>query len=567
MTIMSGSRRFTMLGAIVMCAVALSACGGGGSTSAPLPAQPKTTSSVGQVAFSIVIPAQTPAAVHRKPAYVSPATQSVSFQVGTATPQVVAIVPGSANCPANGNGGYTCTADASVAAGANQTLTIKTYATTNGTGSVLSQNTITVTIVAAQTNPVTVSLNGVAASLALTVTPSASVSRCVPSTLTATWNALDASGITIIGPGTITNAAGTTVTPTLTTSDTTHFTVGTASGNTWPVSYNGFGGTGPMTLSATFTAVTTGSAPVAINAGSLLFTKDGGSVDVFAPPYTGAGTAITNGVYTPVALRVNSSCTLFVADYDLGEVTAYAPPYTGAPIATITATNPEDLALTAAGNLWVLSSTTASSASEYAPPYTGAAIATFAITGANGPPTPYFISVDTSNDVFITQQSNGYGSVAEYAPPYTGGPTYPNLMYAERAIVSPANNDLFVTTVGDYTGVLPPPYTSEAANIAPGTNAGANGLALDAQGNLFVAYGTSNTVGEYAPPYTGGAAAVIFSGVDTPQNIAIDPATGNLFVANDGRTPNVTVYVPPYTGAPTATVGVTGTNGALAISP
>jgi hypothetical protein len=481
----------------------------------------------------------------------------------------VAIVPGGANCPANGNGGYTCTADASVAAGANQTLTIKTYATTNGTGSVLSQNTITVTIVAAQTNPVTVSLNGVAASLALAVTPSASVSRCTPSTLTATWSALDASGDTIVGPGTITNAAGTTVAPTLSTSDATHFTIGAASGNTWPVVYSGAGGTGPMTLSATFAGVTTGTAPVAINAGSLLFTKNGGFIDVFAPPYTGAGTAITNGVSTPIVARVNSSCTLFVANYGLGNVTAYAPPYTGAPIATITAANVTDLALTASGNLWVLSTSPANTVSEYAPPYTGAAIATFQITGANGPPTPNYISVDSLGNVFIVEQFFNFTGVDEYSPPYTSGGGNPlNVVtMPQQIIISPSNNDLFATLSGDATGVYAPPYTTQSASIAPGTNAGAGALALDAQNDVFIAYFTSNTVAEFAPPYTGGAAATISSGVNAPQNIAIDAATGNLFVVNASRTPNVTVYAPPYTGAPIATVTVAGPNGAIAISP
>jgi hypothetical protein len=538
------------MGALVMCAFAVSACGGGGGTSAPVPAQPKTTSGVGRVAFSIIIPAQTAAAAHRKPAYVSPSTQSVSFAVGSATPQVVAIVPGSANCPSNGNGGYTCTADANVTAGANQSLTVKTYASTDGTGAVLSQNTITVTVVAAQTNPVTVTLNGVAASLALTVSPSGSVTRCTPSTLTATWSALDAQGNTIVGPGTITNAAGTTVAPTLTSSDTTHFTIGTASGNTWPVTYNGAGGglTGPITLSATFTGVTTGTAPVAIAAGSLLFSRDGNAIGVFAPPYTGAATVITNGISGPTAVRVNSSCTLFVANYGGGNVTAYVPPYTGAPVATITASTPVDLALTGASNLWVLN-TSPNSAAEYAPPYTGAAVATFPITSASPTP-PTAIAVDSSNDVFVVDQVFSAGYVFEYSPPYSSAPTTVNAMYVENAIVSPSNNDLFITTVGDYVGVLPPPYSTESANIAPVNNSGAAGLALDAQNDLFVAYESSSTVVEYAPPYTGGAAATITSGVSFPQNVAVDPATGNLFVANSGRAPTITVLAPPYTGAP-----------------
>ena len=57
-------------------------------------------------------------------------------------------------------------------------------------------------------------------------------------------------------------------------------------------------------------------------------------------------------------------------------------------------------------------------------------------------------------------------------------------------------------------------------------------LALDARGNLFVANGNgSNTVTMYSPPYGGAPAATITTGVDDPVSLAFDSGS-NLFVVN-----------------------------------
>ena len=559
-------------------AFSLAACGGGGSSSVPSTSKPANTG-VGQLAFSIVIPLQTPAsAARRKPAYVSPATQSVSFQVGSSTPQVVTLTLGSATCPLTG-GGYTCTADANVAAGANQTLTIKTFASTDGSGAVLSQNTIMVTVVAGQTNPVTVSLNGVAASLALALTPSSSVTRCTPSAVTVTWSAKDASGDTIVGPGTIVAANGTPVAPALTASDPVRFTVGAPAGNTWNVAYTGAGGGPSVTLSATNPGVITGTAQLTVNPGSLLFAlaNTGMAVNVYAPPYTGAPTAVTNGVNLPAQVLVNSSCTLFVANYGNGgadTVTAYAPPYTGAPIATISTTDARDLAISATGNLFIMSATPTSTVTEYAPPYTGSPIATITLNTAGGPSlSPLNIGLDSAADLFLVSDINSANFVSMYSPPYTGAATFITAGTPQRIAVQSGTNDLFVTNDDNPQTAYAPPYTGGPfATIQPGANLDSAGLALDAAGDLFVAFSGSGSVVEYAPPYTGGAAATI-TGLSTPTNVAVDQATGNLFVANVSPPSNfgafvrVTAYAPPYTAAPFLTLNTVGRDGALAVSP
>jgi hypothetical protein len=551
--------------------LALSACGGGGGGSTAVPAPTKAPSSTGQVVVKIVVPLP-PAgsAVKRKPAYVSPATQSVTFQVGSGTVQVVPLVLGSATCPLGPNG-YLCTAYANVPAGNGQTLTVLTYGTTDGTGPILSAVSIGVNITAGAVNPVLLTLNGIAASLTVTVTPAPSVSRCVPSNVTATWSAQDAAGYTIIGPGNIETASGTLVVPTLTTSDPTHFQVGSPSGNTWLVSYNGQGGTSPVTFSVSNPGVTTGNTPVAINAGSLLFATRANDVYVFSPPYTARPAVITNGVSLPSAVLVSPSCTLFIANANANygtNVTAYLPPYTGVPIATMNAPGVVDATLSPAGNIFTLAAYPGDNVLEFTPPYTGIPVQNFSIFEADIT-SPTHLAVDSSNDVFVVGAAYMAGNtVAVFTPPYASiPPSLSGTNNPQRLLVQAGTNDLFVSNLTGAQTAYTAPYTGTPfASIAPGTNIDSAGMAFDASNNLFVAFSGSSTVVEYAPPYTGGALQTISSGLVDPVNVAVDPATGNLFVANI-ETNQVTIYAPPYTAAPFATLSVAGTNGALAISP
>ena len=484
---------------------------------------------------------------------------------------------GSATCPLM-TLGYTCTADAQVAAGPSQSLTIKTFASTDGSGAVLSQNTIVISVVAGQTNPVTVSLNGVAATLTLAVLPQASVTKCTPSSVTVTWSALDAAGDTIVGPGTIVASDGTPVAPTLAVSDPARFTVGAPIGNTWSVAYNGAGGGASVTVTATNPNVASGSVQVTLRAGSRLFTTAAAAVNVVGPPYTGAATAITNLVNEPVRLLVDGSCTLFVANNAGGgadTVTVYAPPYTGAPIATVLTSNVIDLALSAAGNLFVLSGSPTNTVTEFGPPYTGSPIATIALAPVGSLFASLNISLDSSNDVFVLGTINAANFVRFYTPPYTGAPTaIVGDVDPQRTAVQTGTNDLFITSGNSSQTVFAPPYTgTPIASISSGSYFGGDGLAVDAAGDFFVAYFGSNVVTEYQPPYTSGPAATITSGLAGPAMLALDPATGNLFVSSlpppSTFTPpkTVTVYAPPYASAPFATVNIPGSNGALAISP
>jgi len=244
---------------VLALAASAAACSGGGGPNSILPVpQSEMTPGMGKGVFTIHIPVKPNSSMRKRPAYVSPSTQSVSFQVAPNPAQVVPLVLGSSTCPLS-NGYYSCTADFNAPIGTNETMVIETFASTNGTGPVLSMNSIPITISAGTVNPVNVVLNGVVSTMTLTLTPTF-VTLGTPSDVTAAWEGLDASGNTIIGPGALVDGNGNWVTPSLSSSS-LNFTLTpqpTASPGAWTVAYDGAAASPPtFTLSATgFSSVT-----------------------------------------------------------------------------------------------------------------------------------------------------------------------------------------------------------------------------------------------------------------------------------------------------------------------
>jgi len=236
---------------------------------APL-SQP-TTAAVAQAALSISVPVAKSGSVGSKaPAYISSATRSISFQVPSmGSPQVVALNLGDASCPQIGDN-FVCTAYFNAPVGLGQTLTIKTFASTDGSGAALSQNVATLDVKLGQVNPITVTLNGVVATLGLYLSPNY-VNVGTASSVVATFEGFDASGSLIVGPGSLVNSAGVAVTPSLATGDLTGATsVGAYDGasSSWTVSYNGASISSPnLTVSAS--GYTSTSVPLTVySAGS-----------------------------------------------------------------------------------------------------------------------------------------------------------------------------------------------------------------------------------------------------------------------------------------------------------
>ena len=99
----------------------------------------------------------------------------------------------------------------------------------------------------------------------------------------------------------------------------------------------------------------------------------------------------------------------------------------------------------------------------------------------------------------------------------------------------------------NYTGlaIAPATFTASASGATNGT------AAFAPVSYLYVANST-NTVTVYAPPYTGAPAALISNSLNGPFGVAF--LSGNLFVANfnsfGSPASKVTEYAPPYTGHP-----------------
>ena len=201
------------LAGLAIAVIVVSCGGGGGSPGSPLvpSAQSPGSAPIGSVKLQLNIPPKS-AATGRAPAYVSPATQSVSVAIDGGTPTVQNLSPSSPNCSNSGSAyPLLCTVTLSASAGAH-TVTIDTFDQPNAAGHSLSVNSISVTFVAGQSPNVPVVLAGVPASIAVYPAASGNTMSLNPSVglmfLAAQSNqlpilveALDADGNPIVGPG------------------------------------------------------------------------------------------------------------------------------------------------------------------------------------------------------------------------------------------------------------------------------------------------------------------------------------------------------------------------------
>ncbi len=196
---------------------ALTACGGAVTVPTRTPPADSNTSKSGLVTLTITVPPSTTRSTGRRPAYVSPGTQSVSVTPQGGMPQVFAIAANSPNCTSSG-GALTCTFSASLPAGQNEVIAISTYANAAGTGVPLSTGTVTTTVVSGAANAINATLGGVVAAVSVVLNPM-SVATGTASSVQVIVNALDPSNNTIVGPDGYVDAGGNPVTIALTDAD------------------------------------------------------------------------------------------------------------------------------------------------------------------------------------------------------------------------------------------------------------------------------------------------------------------------------------------------------------
>ncbi len=271
---------------------------------------------------------------------------------------------------------------------------------------------------------------------------------------------------------------------------------------------------------------------------------------------------LQSGAVCTGTARIQMHQVLAVANSTLNSVTLYVNGQS-APIVTIQSgvANPQALLFDSTGDLFVANQL--GSVTQYSPPYTQPPTVI-----ANGVTHPQALALDARGNLFVAN-GNGSNTVAVYAPPYGGAPAQTISYQVDDPVglALDSNEDLFVlnsatNSVTEYAS----PYTAAPTTISKGLNAPSS-LALDARGDLFVANlnSTPNSVVEYVAPYSNASApvATITNGINEQGNIALSPLSA-LFVPNQGAN-SVTEYAAPYTNAPVTITGGQSEPIALAI--
>lgn len=200
------NKRLFFIGSAVVALAVAAGCGGGGSTTSPLPQSATSNQSKaaqGTVTLTIPRPANATSLTKRSPEYIAASTQSFSIQVGSGPQAVTA-----AAAPAcTGTTTLTCTATFTGVVGAN-VVTVRTFASTDGSGTALSQASTTVTLSAGSNSPVDLTLNAVVAKQVLVVTPASISADGTTQAVGLEDTFQDSTGATIVSGGPLVDSNG-----------------------------------------------------------------------------------------------------------------------------------------------------------------------------------------------------------------------------------------------------------------------------------------------------------------------------------------------------------------------
>lgn len=307
-----------------------------------------------------------------------------------------------------------------------------------------------------------------------------------------------------------------------------------------------------------------------------------GALEIFDAPYSTTPTLTVTASPSPLVGPVfDGAGDIFESYYNSSTSTSgiyvYKPPYTGSPtvVSLAAGVTVGSLFADGANRLFVGGQTTSSGSNGYfaeiAPPYTSATTLTTTIECACS------VVENAAGDVFAaTHNACGASScyrLNEFAPPYTGGPTQVGRglpgAYGYLAMTpSQTLVGFFVNTSEGYADVFESPYSSTTSSLELGTPyccntneiAGLNTWAVsDSNGNIYVPSSVNGMLYEYTPPYTSDPASIVSVGSNT--EVAID-GSDDLFI---GSSNGVGEYAPPY-GSATFSFGIGGTRN-FAVTP
>jgi hypothetical protein len=557
-----------------LCAL-LAACSGGGSA-VPQKLVPTIASKGnGIVALSIRIPAQKGASSnlhHRQ--YVSPATESLALTVTQSGASVLqeavslSVASNPTNCTASA-GATTCALTFPLAPGS-YLGTISTYdgavAAGSATGHLLSQGqSLAITVVGGQTNEITLTLDGVPASISIapasgsTITGTQSAGFIVPSSAQPLLvNALDADGNTIVGPGTPTFTAQ--VSPS-TGYTLTQPTVGTP--NEITLAASGSAAVATITVTAApanagFSCSSSGvvcvaSAGVSAHLHTLFLAGPSGLWRYTSPDdatWTLASTNTTTfGLPESIALAPNGS--LIVADAGqymaqvpiVPQLEVFAAPYTGAPATNTHVTFPYLMATTSSGTLLVADS---QNLDALAAPYTGTPTSTAVSGSIEG------VQADANGNAILALPS----SAVSYAPPAYSQSTTISSSIGGYSAMNAAGSLVIADLFGTYQlAIFAPPLPSSSPVLIPLSGQPDGHVSFDSNGNVWVALNTGH-LQKFAAPLTAGESPTLDLNLSsTPNALGADSSGDVLYFAqsvkfyNASGTNTVTVTPPTYASA------------------
>jgi hypothetical protein len=515
-------------------AAILAGCGGSGASRIGAPASSVVTTA--SIAIKIPAAATSASAAARHVQYVSATSRSATLSLAPAQGCVNCTPAASYGVALAGQGspcvttpqGRTCTLPMNLVAGAylGSIVLYNGFVDAQGaaTGSPISEKTsFPIAVALGQPNVTAIVLDGVPASITTAVLTPTSLyvgSKVISGQAVTVYRLLgggsagqftitakDADGNVLVGGGAPTFSANATGGFTASTSGNT-VTVFAPATNTKQSGTLTFNAVSPACADPT--AKCTTSVQIAFD--QVLAVVDPGAGSVYVWPI-GAATpvaTITIGINAPTSVAFASNGTLFVGNNGNSTVTAYAPPYTSAP------------------------QTISASVSN-----------------------PYALAVDAQNDLIVLNA--GTGKTTIYPPPYTtAAPVALGVATGPGALALDANQNLWVLSAANYLARYAPPYAVSTLDrlIRTSTGAplnGAQGLAFDSTGRLYVANTGSNTVLRFDPPYnnqTPDATIPSTGGQAMTQPVSVFVGLGDVVLA--GSQDGLDTYT--STGAPIALI-------------
>lgn len=547
--------------AVVVLGFALAACGGGGKaggTLLPASGSPAATKKA-TVTFKVVVPKKT--ATVSRPAYVSPATQSMTIKVlqgsSTVISQIMALTASSPDCSSS-LASVTCTLSLTLNPGS-YTASITTYDGANGGGNALSTaQSVAFTVVADENNLVPLSLSGIPTNLLVTAESATSINVV----------AEDADGNFIVGSGapvyTATKTAGSSVAtinqPTTAQPNVISFSVPSPvpSPGSETIGITASFPTGETNACTQSGATCTASTSLTVSYGQMLLVANYSGSNILGFPLplaNGEAPAVTITTPGPYAIAMDANGDLFSDTYaSPGTLSEYPAPYTSAS-ATNQAGGADPYDLVVAPNGYVGAAGYSGGFSVFAPPYTGTPTVLQSTTDS------YSVTADSSSTFYV---GNSNKTVTAYASPYSGTPVTVSLAGPPDSILA-SGSTLFVGE-DSRIEVFSLPLTGTSVPVATLTGIGdVYGLAVDSSGNLWATgeYGGAHGYGglyEFSQPFSGSETPTVALsspfGTDTseyPYGIGFDSA-GNVYITNveDGaRDGALLEFSPPITNSST----------------